>query len=938
MAAQLHEIVGRERELALIRAFFAAAEAAPRALILEGEAGIGKTTLWEAAVREAERAGFRIIWCRPAGAEVRLSFSALADLLDRDVDEVLPSLPSPQRRALEMALLRSEQGFAQLSERAVSAGVLGAIRGLAGEMPVAIAIDDTQWLDAPSAEAIAYAARRLGTANVAFVISSRLGETPIVPIGLDRALPARNVTLVEVGPLSLGAVHRLLRERTGHSFSRPTLLRIHDTSGGNPFYAIELARAAGEAGLGTPGEPMQLSRSLDELLGRRLAAIPSRSKDALFIAAAVSQPTVVLLEAALGEPAADLLAPAIDAGIVLVERGAIRFTHPLMASAAYAHGSRDPWRWHVRLAEISTDIEEQARHRSLAVRGPDEEVAALLVMAARRARSRGAPTVAAELYESAIARTPPDLTHERSVRTVEGAPALIKVGERQKARSLLDSVVDSTPAGPLRADALILLADLVEDDPDGERRKRATLQQASLEAGDDPRLHAQALLRLEMLERHSERLSSALGYARQALALAEQSGDEALLTNALTRTADLEVVLGSGTDPVDRFSRALALDERVHIDPAMGPASMLAACLIRAGRLDEARPLLLRQRQRTYDEGDESTRDVLCMFLCELEWLAGNWDAAHAAAMEGLEVTEQAGARVMAGAMSALIALVDGSRGHIEPAIERAREAARQCDAIGEYSYALYNRQVIGFLELSRGNYGLAHEHLAGYSLERGIEGTKRISFIGDEIEALIRLGELKAAAGLVEELEKRGDLLHRPTLTAVAARCRAQLGVARGDSEAAEVNLAQAIETFTALRMPFDRARSLLILGEVRRRAKQKRAAREALQEALAAFESLGAAVWAGRSRQELGRIGGRTMSGGLTATERRVAELVALGRTNKEVASELFVGVRAVEANLSRIYAKLQVGSRTELASHLRRATGKEPGEAPGSAESVP
>jgi DNA-binding CsgD family transcriptional regulator len=212
----------------------------------------------------------------------------------------------------------------------------------------------------------------------------------------------------------------------------------------------------------------------------------------------------------------------------------------------------------------------------------------------------------------------------------------------------------------------------------------------------------------------------------------------------------------------------------------------------------------------------------------------------------------------------------------------------------------------------------MAHAHLGDYSMEEGIEGPKRISMIGDEIAALMHLGEVETASGLVDELERRGIQLGRPTLLATARRYRGLIQAARGDVDGAAEPIEQSLAIF-GTDLPFERARTLLVSGEVRRRSKQKRAAREALEEALALFDQVGAPLWAAKARAELARIGGRVAIGGLTATERRVAELVAKGHSNKEVAAELFVSVRAVEANLSKVYAKLDVRSRTELARRL-------------------
>ena len=914
-------IVGREAELGAVRAFLAARDDLPAALLIEGEPGIGKTTLWQDGVVAAERSGYRVLACRPAGGETELSFAAISDLLEADANEFLPMLPAPQRRALAVALLLHDEDGRPPDPRAIAAGVLGAVRALARERPLLIAIDDGQWLDAASAAAIEYTVRRLTPAAVAVLVSSRPQPSSASPLDLERALGDR-LTRVRVGPMSFGALHRLLHERTGRSFNRPTLRRIYDTSGANPFFALELARALhAETGERAPGEPLELSSSLNELLDQRLAGLGDSTRDALFVAAATSRPTLPLLEAVLGESPSSRLAPAIAAGIVRVEREAVVFAHPLLSAAAYARlDEPDRRRWHARLAEVSTEFEERARHRAMAVSGPDPDVAELLEEAGQRARARGAPATAAELLGLAIARTPSADVEHRARRTVAAVPAMLLAGDRQGARALLETTVASIEPGPMRSEALLLLSELVEDDPGGDARTIELLEQATREAGGDPRRQAVALLNREMWERHKDRLGDALGVAREALALAEQAGDATVLAHALTRTADLEVLLGQSEDPIAHFRRALELDTVARIDASLGPGAMLAVCLIRAGRLEEARPMLLAQRRRSEEEGDEASRARLCLFLAELAWLAGRWEDARAYTLEGLDVAEQAASRVLEGALLALQALVEASGGQVEQARAHGIRGMELCEQIGEDSYAIYNRQVLGFLELSLGDAARAHKHLAVYSVERGIEGTKRISFIGDEIEALVRLGDLDAAEALTEELERRGELLHRPSLSAVAARSRGLALAMRGETQAAVEHIGRAMTAFNELGMPFEEARALLVLGEVHRRGKHKRAGREALEAAVAAFEGLGAPLWADKARAELARIGGRTAEGGLTPTERRVAELVAAGRSNKEVAAELFVTVRAVEANLSRVYAKVGVRSRTELARQLR------------------
>ena len=380
------EIIGRDEELVRIAAFLATD--GPRALLLEGEAGIGKTTLWRTGLELAEDRGYRVLACRPSASETAMSFSALRDLVDAPFDELADDLPAPQRHALGAALLRQEPGREQPQQGAVAVGVVELLRRLAQQGPLLIAIDDVQWLDASSATVIEFAARRLGVEPIGLLIARRADGHVAAPLDLGRSLGAR-LSIVPVGPLTLGALHRLVRQRTGTSFSRPTLRRIHESSGGNPFYALELARAL-DTSDGTTGEPLRLPESLNELLGERFAALAPTTADALFVTAAASQPTVELVEAALGLPADDVLSPAVDAAIVRIENARVVFTHPLLAAEAYDNAGPAKRRdVHKRLARLVDDLEERARHLALAADAPDEVVATALEKAAVHAKARG---------------------------------------------------------------------------------------------------------------------------------------------------------------------------------------------------------------------------------------------------------------------------------------------------------------------------------------------------------------------------------------------------------------------------------------------------------------------------------------------------------------------------------------------------------------------
>ena len=269
------ELVGRGEELRAIADVFDGREWLPGAALLAGEAGIGKTALWLAAIDTARDRGFRVLSCRPAEAEARSSFVSLADLLSGSAAEVLPGLPPIQRRALEGALLLGE-AETRADDRAVGSAFLGALRLLAAERPVCLAADDIQWLDAASLAALRFALARLEDLSVAVVLAVR-GD---VPSWVRRVVPAERQTTIAVGALSVGAIRELLQGSLGVRFPRPTLIRIWETSGGNPLFALELAAALQHrGGLLAAGEELPIPSDLDELLRARIEGLaPQTSK------------------------------------------------------------------------------------------------------------------------------------------------------------------------------------------------------------------------------------------------------------------------------------------------------------------------------------------------------------------------------------------------------------------------------------------------------------------------------------------------------------------------------------------------------------------------------------------------------------------------------------------------------------------------------------
>jgi DNA-binding CsgD family transcriptional regulator len=916
------ELVGREEELQRVELFLQAARHTPRALVIEGEAGAGKTSVWEAALAAADGAGSHTLAARPAEAETSFAYAALGDLLRGNLD-ALPGLPSRQRRALEVALLLDDQDADPPDQQSVALAVLGVFKRLADNRPLVVAIDDVQWLDTASAQVLRFAVRRLADEPVALLAAWRTeGEAP-VPLDLDRAPASERLERLPLPPLSLGAVQHLLQERLGFLPPRPALRRLHELSGGNPFFALELARAFRTGTLRLePGE--RLPVALEELVGARLEALSTGARRALAGAAAMAQPTLALVEAVTGA-GRGALDEAERAHIILVRDGRVRFTHPLLASGAYAsiHASvrRD---LHSRAGIEVADAEERARHLALAATGPDEAVAHALEMAARRAESRGAPPAAAELYERAVRLTPPSARRDVLRRTTCAGFCTFQSGDGRRARMMLDEVVSELERGPDRARALISLARVRSYDDD-IRVPEMLFRQALDEAGDDDELLAGAGLNIAgILFRLRERLEEAVEHASTAARAATSAGSIGWLAEALGARVMAEAALGRAAEAAATLESALALQADCEDQRALAqPLFQVAVVWLWWDELERAKNGFEWLLGRAREMGDEGSLPYVLVLAAQVECVRGDLALAAAHADEGYELTEQTGQATLGAYLLALRALAHAAAGEEEPARERAARALAVADRTSGRPAEHFALTALGELELSLGRAAEASHALgplvAFLRRERIREpGTARV--VPNQVEALIALGELEAASELLDWHSENAELLGRRSALAAAARCRGLLRAEQGELEQALELLERAVDLSSGVPIPSEHARALLAQGAVQRRAKHKRAARDSLEAGLAIFDGMGARAWAERARAELARVGGRAPSeGALTPTERRVAELVAEGLQTKQVAAALFVSAKTVEGHLTNIYAKLGVHSRTELARRI-------------------
>jgi DNA-binding CsgD family transcriptional regulator len=917
-------ILGRDKELAAIEGFLET-PASASALLLRGEPGIGKTTVWQASLTLASERGYTVLSSRPTEPEAKFSFLGLGDLLENLGSEVLAELPYPQRLALEVALLRTEAPSKGLDHRTVCVAVLAALRTISSSAPIIIAIDDVQWLDGSTALVLEFVVRRLTDEPIRFIASLRFPVGANDEVGFVRRLGESQARTIDLKGLSPDALTELFRERLHTSFSRPTVNRLFEISGGNAFFALEIARAsiAGRLQL-EPGRLVSLPNDLADLVPIRVGELPPSTQELLLMCSAASTPTTSLLRFAAADP--DRLSSDLDtaasAGLIDIEGGRIRFTHPLLSSAIYSEASPVQRRQiHHRLAETVRDEEERAWHLALAASGADPKIAAALEDAAHLSCRRGAPSAASDLCLLAADLTPPEDRSTAHRLQMRAAEYLTLAGDPKRALAVIGPIVETAPTGPERAEALLQEGMALLYVMDFERAAQ-DLGLALLEPDVPPErlvtMHsdrAWAVLwhDLRMAERHAE----------EAVYLGERCDDPTRLATALSTLITVRTLLGS-TVPAALMDRALALDEVAN--PSMvfdRPGMILAIRRLLEGRLDEARRLFLQLLDEATAKGDEASAGEISAYLGWLEHLAGNWDAV-------VEREARSSGLPDAAAWSLLrLARVEACRGDTDRAAAEAQAALESPVLAFDLGSQIEALSVLGFIDLSNGDLVRSHEHLsAAWKIHSrwGFGEPDWFLFVADHLEVLVALGRYEDAKRVLMWLAERGCALNRPWALAVVARYRGMLAAAGGDFPSALASADEALQRHGRLQMPFEHGRTLLVQGTIRRRAKQKRLAREALEQALEIFERLGAPLWAAKARAELARVSGRRpVAGGLTPAERQVARLAAAGQTNREIAEALFTSTRTVGGHLSHIYAKLGIRSRTELAHYSELAGGE-------------
>jgi DNA-binding NarL/FixJ family response regulator len=900
-------IVGRAAELNHVRELLDDERREMRALVFEGEAGIGKTTLWRQGVEGARARLLPVLSAQPAQAESVLPFAALGDLLAPILNDRLPAVAPPLRTMLEVALHRraADEPAEQLAVSRATLEVLS----LDGDA-LLLAVDDVQWLDPPTERTLEFVLRRLSNAPIRVLLARRSGVELPAPLSLERALSHERLHSRRLGPMTLGELDELLRRRLDLRLPRPRLVQLREVSGGNPFYALEIARTASDEGFHIPA-------SLAAAVEERLHSLPAPAREAVLLAAAAGQPTTTLLERAA--QSSEGLEQAIAGGVLSLEGTRVRFTHPLLASVAYESAS--PWQHrsaHRRLA-VSATGGERARNLALGTDEPDEDIAAELERAAQAAAARGGTDSAASLAEHAARLTPTADTQARTRRLVAAAEHRVASGDFERGRAILEQVAHSLEPGPERAEVLRRIASKV----DSNERGIHLCEQALEEAAGDPAILSKVHVALGAFTWIAGQAGRSLAHHAEAVRQAELAGEAELAAIAIGGMCVHQVLHGVPWDR-EAMDRALEFEQRIDVPTWQRPSFQLGTIAMYTDDLEHARPLLVAELDRIDTSGHINARWLVLCRLAQCELKAGHWSAALRYAREAAEVVGQTAFASELSLVQAIHALVLAHLGDLDQAQVVGEHALALAEEL-ELSYRLTTAQgALGFIALSRGDAEAAVAQLTP-ARERLVDTNfgefSRHAVVENEIEALADVGRLEEAEELCAYVAIIANRAGRSWHRAVAARGGALVAAARGDLERAQEAISEALAAHEMLRQPFELGRTLLAQGRIERRFKHRRIAREALMRALELFDELGAPLWAEMAAAELARIPGRgRASVELTETERRVAELVTEGLSNKEVAARLFVTVRTVEANLTRVYAKLGVRSRTELASRLR------------------
>lgn len=912
------ELLGRHAERAQLSALVEGVRTGRSgSLLLYGEPGIGKTALLEDVVARAGR--MPLLRANGVESETELPFSGLSQLL-APLANRLDELPPPQSVALAGALALGPP--APGDPLAVGVATLSLLALGAEDDGLLALVDDAHWMDAASLGALAFAARRLRAEGVGLLFSARTG--------MPSLLTSAQLPTLALGALTVASARELLA-RTAPGLAPGVTTAILELAQGNPLVLLEVPRALSEdelAGRRPLSEPLRAGVAVEHAFLRQIDAESDGVKRALLVAAAAEYEDGDVIRVALspaGATAADL-DRAERVGIISLEAG-VRFRHPVLRASLYhSASSADRRVAHSALADTLEAQHEPHRvawHRALAQATPDENVAGPLVTAAENARDRNAPAAAARALERAAELSPdPEL---RARRLLAAAENLILAGQVKRALELLEGALADTNDPDFRLDIQQVRGRTLAGTGEGLEAHALLTGEARRVEGTDPKraaqLHTEAWYGAMVSGRPREGLAS----GERAFELAQQSAQELLPAAGLALAGGL-IHAGQarrGCEVLDESIRAFEqLDPVLAFQPLMAAASFVGVL----GREEEARETSIRLVRVFRALGAPGLLCLPLATLSHLEWRLGRWSEARLAGSEAVELGHSAGLEGFRLFALTGLARVEGSEGRSADCRAHGNEAldgSRQTGSETGIPYALA-ALVLGALgEAEVDEAVVLGTELARFYRERGYRSPGTFQWQGDVIEACVLSGRRDEAETLLGSFVEEAEATEHPWALAVSARCR---GLLAGEDEF-ETVFAESLRLHEHVRMPFERARTELALGERRRRARRRADARGPLHRAALIFDSVGARPWAERTHAELRACGARHrrrepgVADELTPHELRVAHVIARGATNREAAAELFLSPKTIDFHLQQVYRKLGIHSRAELASRFAR-----------------
>ncbi len=908
-----HSFVGRQPELTALRAELATIRSGrPRVVLLEGSPGIGKTALLDRVLDDEP--DLTVLRATGEQWEAFVAFGVVDQLMR------VAGVSSARLRAGRDRSLPTQEPVG------VGARILEALAEIEQKAPVAIAVDDAQWVDIDSLRALLFVARRLVRERVLLVLAHRTEDAMRLPEGLRRMATGRTGTTIALQPMDEGELQRLAVGLGVHQLSARTARRLQVHTGGNPLYVTTLLTELPAERWRTWEPVLPAPHAFAVQVVRRLDVCSQETRGLVEAAAVLGVHASPASAAALAdvEDMVSAVDEAVDVGLVQVRDDGLRdvgFAHPLVRAAIYEQlGPARRVLLHSRAAGLVDDEGAALRHRVLAAAPPDSGLADELEAFARREARAGAWAGAAStLLEASRLSADRERREHLLLRAVD---AMIGAGDLIQADAFARQAVGFAP-GPLRDATMGYLAVLRGRAGEAEALLRAAWAQC--DPAVDPDVAAVVAQRLALHGVGRLRGGDVVEWAARAVKLAGPDDPvrveaEALLGLGLAWQGRLQEGLAAYEAILTRLPDDVGVQaERVRM--AQGWLSLVADDVV------TARTLLARAAPAALRAGSVRIAVWSFVWLARAGFAVGAWDEAAADAERAVSLLEESGHEWLRPLARCAAVLVPAARGEWVAAQEHAAAAVARP---GDYELMVVAAGVAeALVPAARGDHeGVlrALEPVVGLAEREGVDEPGFWLWQDVYADALVSAGRLAEAEVFLAPHEELAAVRGRGSMVARLARVRGRLEAGRGRLPAAEAAFGRAVQVLERVELPFQRALVELAYGQVLRRAGQRRAAAERLSAARERLVGLRARPWVERCEQELAACGLAPAKRSdfdpsrLTAQELAVARLVAVGMSNRQVASELFISIKTVQFHLTHIYAKLGVSSRAELAAQFR------------------